>query len=131
MAFQTSHIFKSEIAEFKIEEKLKGNAILHVLFDGKFNHLSDFDSAISAFWAVSDRKTGFLAWDSIAPELATTMAKEPPPPLFIITAVWDGRGPMHGSRKIFTKPQFTLAAATAVAEKLKPEWKRRRIYQLA
>ena len=56
---------------------------------------------------------------------------EPPPPLFIITAVWDGRGPMHGSRKIFTKPLFTLAAATAVAEKLKPEWKRRRIYQLA
>ena len=56
--------------------------------------------------------------------------EEPPPPLFVITAIWTGRGPMHGARKFFKQPYLTITAATTASNKLKPEWKKRRIYKL-
>ena len=51
-------------------------------------------------------------------------------PLYIVTATWTGRGPMHGARKIFTRQHLTSASAEKHARSLKPEYKKRRIYKL-
>lgn len=57
---------------------------------------------------------------------------EPPPPMHVIVAQWNGRGPSHGSWKVFSKPEFFSKTATEkFANNLKPEWKRRRIYKLS
>ena len=49
---------------------------------------------------------------------------------YIVTATWTGRGPMHGTRKIFGRTHLTPASAEKHANSLKPEYKKRRIYKL-
>lgn len=75
------------------------------------------------------RKKLFIAEQAVL-AMDIPEAPEPPQTIYIVTAVWTGRGPMHGMRKVFARPHLTEASAEKAALNLKSEYKKRKIYLL-